>query len=445
MKTRRHRFPILAGLILAGGLALTSMAAEMRTWTSIEGKTLQGIFERMDGDNVVVKGADGRSVTFPKSRLSQADIAYLKDIGADTPPKGIGFDNDTKKPEKMLIPAKEVKVDTKTFVKKKGVFIFQDLNFDTVETPHFFISSLGKAASPIDAAENAERLWHEMAFYHPGFAEKWGDKRMAVFFVEKDKEYQYLGDWYIAMLKQSGNQEAARSLSQTWMQSSGGAIRMDPPTMEKYGTHSLAPIFRVKEPKLLEGVWSPFRTHVLSQRLLDFMEGGVQQFASDGDFAISTGFAYFKEIQLCGRTETALLGAGYEDGDKTKQSKGFAKGNDWAGELKSILRKGEYVKEGSGKNAKAQKIPVAELVSLKRLWKLDVQRSTPADLALLYGLVAYMHSSQDNVKAFAELVSTIEKSSQIPSIDDMAKGFGHADAAAFETAWLEWMKSGQFK
>ncbi len=439
----------LAFLLAVGSLG----AAEMRTWRSVDGKTLEGTFEKVDGENVVIKTSDGRPVSVPKTRLSQGDLQYIKDIGGNVPDsKPAGFGNDgPAKNVKVPIPAKEVKIDKKTFVKKDNLFYVAGLVFNTVQSEHFYVNYLGNiGADPADVSESAERLWHEMAFLHPSFADKWGDKRMALFFTEKDKEFNQLGKWYRDMLFQANpdNENVRKMVAEleaVWPQTSGGTIMMDAATADQFKTHASAPTLHLKDPKMNKGVWSPFRTHFLSEALLEFQAGGTQGFGSNGRFALFTGFAYFKEIQLCGESQTALISAKYEEGSETKTAQGFANSKDWAGELRKVLRSGTYVIKAPKKGGKDTKIPVEDLVSLKRIFSLDRAKSQAADLALIYGLVEFMHSTPERLAGFSKLIDTIDKARQIPDVVDVVKIFGYQTPEEFQTAWLEWMKSGQFK
>ncbi len=443
MKSRFLICWLVAGAAMVSLVPVSVTAAEMRTWTSIDGKVLQGTFDKIDFSGVSIKTSDGRTVVVPKARLSQGDLQYLKDIGVENAPKGLG-DDPSKKPAKLVVPAKEAKVDTKAFVKKGKIFEFQDINFDTLETPHFLVNVSGKDVDSGDAAENAERLWHEMAFYHPGFAAKWGEKKMALFFVSKPAEWDYLGKWYADMVRPV-NPQGADEMLKTWPRAGGGALQLDEQTAERYNAQNMAPAFKVLDPKMQKGVWSPFRTHVLSGDLLSFLAGGTSGFASKGRFAIFTGFSYYKEIALCGESQTSMISAAYIQGGEVKSTGGFNSSKSWASELKGVLKKSEYIKPPVSKNGKPTKVPVTDLVALSRVFTLEESICTPVDVALIYGLSAFMQSTQERLEMYAKLIDTIEKSKQIPSEDDISKLYGFENAAAFQTAWLEWMKSGAFK
>jgi uncharacterized protein (TIGR03067 family) len=60
-------------------LSLTTLQA--RTWTSITGQTAEAELVKVDVENVVVRMADGRTSSFPISRLSEADQDYVKQQG----------------------------------------------------------------------------------------------------------------------------------------------------------------------------------------------------------------------------------------------------------------------------------------------------------------------------------------------------------------------------
>jgi hypothetical protein len=70
------RFAIVLVALLTNAL---SVHAEVRTWPDKTGKFKRdGLFERLDGDSVVLTTADGRELTIPLARLSAEDQAYAR-------------------------------------------------------------------------------------------------------------------------------------------------------------------------------------------------------------------------------------------------------------------------------------------------------------------------------------------------------------------------------
>ena len=190
---RNQRSPQRAGLaaaVLASLLALTAPAAEMREWTSVKGTKIQATYVRLDGETVILLTKESRELRVPKGQLSKGDQDYLKEIGA----KATGFQpSGPVKPARLIIPAKEVKIDPKTFVKREAPLEIPQVIFtEVLESPHFIVASTGKIRCK-DTAENAERLWHEMAFIHPTFADKWVDKKMAILVATSDETYDDIG------------------------------------------------------------------------------------------------------------------------------------------------------------------------------------------------------------------------------------------------------------
>ncbi|MCE9519524.1 MAG: hypothetical protein K8R87_08230, partial [Verrucomicrobia bacterium] len=55
-----------------------AVAGPIMTWTSADGKSIQASFVRLEGDNVVIKRADGVSFTLPLSRLSPESQTQAK-------------------------------------------------------------------------------------------------------------------------------------------------------------------------------------------------------------------------------------------------------------------------------------------------------------------------------------------------------------------------------
>lgn len=61
------------------------MSLSAREWTSSDGKKLQADFVSLNGDQVMLKLANGQSVPVPLSRLSAADQAFVKQQGPAAP------------------------------------------------------------------------------------------------------------------------------------------------------------------------------------------------------------------------------------------------------------------------------------------------------------------------------------------------------------------------
>lgn len=75
---------LLAGLLLAG-LGGSSFAAELRTWTDVEGRQVSASFVQIDGDLIVLQTQDGVQHRFPLTRLSAEDQTAAKTAQAAVP------------------------------------------------------------------------------------------------------------------------------------------------------------------------------------------------------------------------------------------------------------------------------------------------------------------------------------------------------------------------
>jgi len=61
-------------------LAAVALGAEPRTWTDVDGRTVEAAFVKIDHDHVKIKRTtDGRIFSLPIARLSPADHAFLKE------------------------------------------------------------------------------------------------------------------------------------------------------------------------------------------------------------------------------------------------------------------------------------------------------------------------------------------------------------------------------
>ena len=162
--------------------------------------------------------------------------------------------------------------------------------------------------------------------------------------------------------------------------------------------------------------------------LLTHQMGGVSEISPTGYFAITTGHAYFKEIQLAGKSETQLLDASnYEGDNEFTSASGFEDGRSWAKTLRKLVRKGDV------------KPDLEKLLSYK---SADL---TPEQLVLIYSFAYYMESDSARITAFADMVRRIESNNQVPAPIEMAKIFGFETVEAFQNDWIEFIKSTSFK
>ena len=200
---------------------------------------------RDDGQTVELKTKDGRRLNVKKGQLSQADQDYIKEYA---PKSAIaGFVQEKKaKPGQIPVPAMEAKIDRKAWTKAAENFKIPGQEFFVLETPHFLVVHSDKI-KPHDAAENAERMWLEVSFFHPTFAQKWNDKRMAIFIVDGQEEYDDIGEWYAQSLKtvaqnmnKAGQSEqaqrvefAAQRIQGTWSKASANEVRLPQAIHEK--------------------------------------------------------------------------------------------------------------------------------------------------------------------------------------------------------------------
>ena len=129
-----------------------------------------------------------------------------------------------------------MKFNSKTLIKRDDKFELPDgysLQFDIVESEHFLVMSSGKVRGK-DTAELAERLWYGMNFQHPGFAEKWGDEKKAIFLCGEKTDYDILGKYFVDQLANSGRAQEASNSARTLPMSAGAGLTLDNDTCEKY-------------------------------------------------------------------------------------------------------------------------------------------------------------------------------------------------------------------
>lgn len=396
-------------------------AAEMRTWMSRKGGTLDAQLGEVRGDQVTLINKDSKQIKLKIDDLSLADRQHLVEFG--------GADGSIITSGKPGLVEKETRIDSSAFKRVETQLAFPggpQEGFELLETPHFLIATAGRVR-PQALAETAERLWYGMAFQHMNFRADWGEKRMLILLVEDRKVYESLGKWYAGFISTLADENASMEIRNIW--SKLGSITMTIPgeMASKYNAAEQALVFNVKDPSRFRKSMSGFLIHSLAGQLLTKQMGGVSEYGSEGYFAITTGHAYFKEISLAGKSETQLLSVEGTGRDEISSKSGFEDGSSWARTLRPLVRSGKVA------------------VELDPLLKLKAENLNPERLVLIYSLACYMQGDSKRLAAFAKMIRRIESSNQIPVPQEIATIFGFESVEAFEADWVKFIKEGDFK
>jgi hypothetical protein len=434
----------LSALLAVGAVLLwlpvqKSSALEPRSWLTIDGKIIEAELVRSLGDTVELKDKDGRVLKYAKAQLSFGDLDYVKE---NSPPDKSAKPLGGAKP-KLPNPAKDVKIDTKTFKKEAGDFKINNRTYRICETPHFKIMYL-KPADPMGVAELAERLWIDTAFFHSTFIPKWHERKQAIILVNDDEAYNDVGSWAADMQMLAGNKEGAEKTRITWPKTGSGSVDMPAAQADEKKIFKDLRVFRhyrfeVKvdsngkevERKKVEpkGVWIPFNTNALARDLLELQAGtsggaGVK----DGVFAVLYGHAYYKELLLNGKSETHLAQAKTTTQDKKEYASagGFKEGK-WGSELRKMMKKGgEWTPK------------------LAELMRVESNTAETKDIVFAYAFSRFLENSTEHLSAFNTMCQKMDVARQVPGLEEIAKIYGYADVPAMEAAWIAYMNSAEF-
>jgi hypothetical protein len=407
--------------IVLGSLLL--QAADLRVWTSRQGSTIEAQLTGVDGDSAVLLTQEPKEIKIKIADLSLADRQHLVEY-ADQPKEILTS-------VKLGVPETDVRLDKKQFKRLEQQLIFEEdteLIFDLMESDHFLIATAGKAR-PNAVAEISERLWHGMAFQHMNFRKDWGDKKMVIFLIEDEGLYSAMGKWYIPYLRELGQEKPANELSQLWDRVAGVSCLLPPDVQERYNVFDRARVLRIQDSssKAFRKVFGPFPTHTIASNLLAKQMGGQSDISPKGYFAIMTGYAYFKEIQLAGRSGTSMLSADDYEGDEIAEARGFQDGTSWAKTLRKLVKKDEV------------KLNFNQMLS----WEKGAL--SPENLVVMYSFAYYMNSNAERISSFAEMVRRVESNKQIPEGVEIAAIFGFDSVDALQEDWKEFVLSRDFK
>lgn len=136
---------VLLGISLLTILPFVHLKAEIRTWTSSDGKQIRGEIVDFDGQNLTIDIA-GRSVTFPATRLSLDDQSFLKQWESEAPSRTTESDRPKTWPDSVEAP-EDIGIEILEENSADRIFVYRSSHFE------FRIAS---KLSKSDVAELAE-------------------------------------------------------------------------------------------------------------------------------------------------------------------------------------------------------------------------------------------------------------------------------------------------
>ena len=421
MIAQLHRL-VPAALLVAFTLPLA--ANDMRIWTSRQGSAIEAKLMELKDGKANLLTSESKVIKVSVSDLSLADRQHLVEY-ADADPTIISE-------SELGEPEKDARISSKNFKRldeKLSLFDPESAEgeFDLLETEHFLIATEGRVR-PQGLAETAERLWLGMAFQHMNFRRDWGDQRMLIIAVSDNDFYSQIGKRYIQWLRDNGGEKRANQLTGVWDRAASTGMGLKEEVKEQFNLHDRAVIFNAsRDPSRYRSAMEPFPTHCIAGALLGHQMGGLASFGAEGSYAIRTGHAYYKEIQLTGKTQTSVINKDDYETDEIATERGFEDGTSWARTLRKMVRKGDVKPSLNGTLA---------------MKGIDL---TPEGLVTMYSLGYYLQSTPQRVSAFAKLMSRIETSDQIPPPSEIATIYGFESAEAMEADWIEFIRSTKFK
>lgn len=410
---------LIKSIIVFAATSLLSSAAEFRIWTSKQGTSIEAQILKFDNGVAHLATKEPKEIQIKAVDLSLADRQYLIEFAeAD---KDLLLKGEPDVPEHAWKKPKD-------FIKKLDETLSLDGSeegFELYETKHYLFAA-AKGINPQGIAETAEACWHGMAFQHLEFIENWGDTRKLIIVPEDPAGYEAVGKFEKERLVAAEQHERANHLSEIWSRLGVGHIGMNDDVKKKFNLKDEGMVFHTKDKKDFRKEWHSFQTHVICSDLLSEQVGGVSSISGSGYFALATGHAYYKEIQLTKKTMTNLLDKN-SGGDIASKS-GFEDGTSWAKELSSLVKKGKVIPK------------LQQTLNLQSPTDLD-----PEKLVTIYALSCYLQSTQPRIAAYAKLCRRINTSDQVPAITEFVQFFGFDTIEAFEKDWVEFIKSRDFK
>jgi len=115
MKQAHHTYRIVLCALVGFVCCFQTVSAEIRTWTSSSGTTIEAELVRVEAGRAVLRSADGKEVAISLSKLSAEDQAFLQ-----SSTKATSTATEPVTPTAVLAP------ETKTNISAGALFAFQD-------------------------------------------------------------------------------------------------------------------------------------------------------------------------------------------------------------------------------------------------------------------------------------------------------------------------------
>ncbi len=420
----RPAVPLITGLCLLLLYTVGASAADPRTWTDTTGRTLDGSLVRHDAAKVWVLRADGREVAIDKSRLSAADLDYVKSqptgsATASSAPAAAPAASSAAKPGQSVF--KSIKIDNTAWETSAELFHAGGVAFtQRLQTPHYLILGTSKVKPELLTiyGEAAERMFADCILNLPSLESVLKEKRMAIWLIDSDISHKAFGNWLRTRGSFNPSWESHRIAGATLSEETCDELKVVRDT-RAFRTDK----FTTNAHRSLD--W-PNRLHFLVSDLMYAHLAAVGQSEPEPDGSrrsfstLRLGFSFFKEWQVAGRidTELSIGGASVE---------GFQNGRRWADAVRKVLRN------------------PAGRPSLDDLLKTRPEGAQPMDVACAFGMMQFFNADPARFKAFDTLILEAREAKKTPTTEAFAKALGYDSPAAFDEAWIAFMSSPAFK
>jgi hypothetical protein len=394
-------------IILISFLTAARLSAEMRKWTSNDGKVIEAEFVRAENTSAVLKLKDGRVLPVELNRLSQADQDFVKQQGGSVAVKA----------EKRGPSFDEVTLDKSTWKMRETPddFGIKDVSMpEQFETPHFVIIGDSKVKKAIieSYAEVNERLYAHVVRDFKFLESKFKDRKVATWLVSNKSDYILFGKQVAEVSKSSDNWDSGDTVW-LWFKS------------EITEPHKIFPESRAfcieYEPTEHRDLRSNNRIHFTTSQLLGCSKHTYGKTNwSLGFFDLS--YCYYVENEITGKIETKVI-----YGDNTNTVEGFKNSKTWPATLKKVITNTPFKP------------------SLDVFLSIDVSRAEPNTVASGFALVNFIFSDPVKREALAKIIEVADQNEGAPSPEEFAKAMGAPSVEAFDQQWLEFIMSDQFK
>lgn len=402
-------------LILLFLTNLTIQASEIRHWVTLDGRFFDAAFKQYKNGSVYYLDEKNKEVSIKLSNLSYVDRAHLMD-NENVPEKDILMGAYRDPVEKVKLSSSDIKKLPSLKITGSG----GSVSLEVTETPHFKIFA-EKGIKIKDFAFQLERIWYLASLNNPVLRSFQENKKNAVLITESEEFHKKLL-LHLSTLNPTVLFRGSNELSTTW-NITMRSIRLTP---EMHTSNDIRPIafcIYLEKRDLTEQKNHIFFDAAYHRHLFNVNTSPISKEVYVGSARnIPFGLSFYTQLLY---HDQLLMGFEQEGALVTGH---FGSIKQWGKDLARLSKK-----EGL-------KNTIAQIFTEMSHDSTDIELTK-----VVASYMRFIHSSVGHQMGTVKFYALIEKSSSLPSLDEIAQCYGYKNLEEMDKAFKEFIETENYK